>query len=188
MKGRKSYFIAYLIFIFITTAIFFYTNKPINAQNFKPFYRDTDNRYKVEAALALDPAKGDVRIARAFHNKLTASFDTFTDSIYKNINPAFLFGFSKTPLYTDSTDLKLLYPIEFPLFLLSIFILTRKNKLKEGKYLLIVLVISIVCLGIFIPKLHPLKVLPLVILIRTIIFMGISQLIIENKWIKKYSF
>jgi hypothetical protein len=101
----------------------------------------------------------------------------------------FLFSLSKNaPLYSGPTDVKMLLPIELPLFIFSVIYIVRTWEFKRDKYLylLIFSVFSLLFSGLFIHPLHPLKLLPITLSIRTIIFLGVSDWISNQKWAKKY--
>lgn len=190
MKFPKKILFAYVLYILATSLIFLNTNSwEIKNKPLKPFFQDSDISYKIVGSLALDPNTGSTWIPRAFHNKISMSFDSFTNSLFQSIDPVFLFSLSKdSPLYSGPTDVKMLFPFELPLFLLSLIYIIRNWKPKKDKYfyLFIFFLFSLLIAGFFIHPLHPLKLLPIVIVTRTIIFLGISDWVLNQKWSKKY--
>lgn len=190
MKFSRKILFAYILYLTITTLIFLSINSwEIKNKPFKPFFQDTDIRYKIENSLALDPNTGHAWISRVFHNKITLSLDTFTGSLFQSIDPVFLFSLSKNaPLYSGPTDVKMLLPIEFPLFIFSVIYIIRVWQFKRDKYfyLLVFSIFSLLFSGLFIHPLHPFKLLPIVVFIRTIIFLGVSDWVSNQKWAKKY--
>lgn len=180
----------YFIYIIFTSIIFINVNYSIiKNKNINFFFQDTDIKYKIEAMLGMDPNTGTVLISRGFHNKVIFSLESFFSSIFQSLDPVFLFSLSKNaPLYVGPTDIKMLYPIEFPLFIIAVIYIIRSWKYKRDKYfyLLIVFFLSLILIGILLPALHPIKLLPLVITIRTVIFLGIVDWFIKQPWAKKY--
>ena len=192
MLFSKKTLLVYILYIFLTTLVFIFVNQDlIKNSKIDVFFRDTDIKYKVEIALALDPNTGSVIIPRIFHNKVLYSFDTFSTSVFDSLDPAFLFTLSKNaPLYMDGAlNPKMLFPIELFIFILAGVQLIRKYNNKYKKiyiYFSSLFLICIIINGLFLPALYPLKLLPLVILIRTVIFFGITSYLLEKKWLKKY--
>lgn len=190
MVFSKKSLILYFIYILFTTLIFIYLNAPkIINKDITLFFHDTNIKYRIESALVLDPFPGNVLVARMFHNKAILSLDTFTNSIYQALDPVFLFSLSpNAPIFVGPTDIKMLFPIEFPLFIIALIYILRHEKIKNGKYfyLFVAFLFSLFMVGLFLPPLYPLKLLPLVIIVRTIIFLGIVDLAKNQKWAKKY--
>ena len=190
MITSKRSLLIYLLYIVVTSIVFLTTNRYlIENKNIKFFFQDTDIKYKIDIALALDPNTGTVIISRMFHNKVSLSLDTFTKSIYQSLDPVFLFSLSdKAPLYTDPNNLRMLFPFEFPFFIASIIYILGNWKFKRDKYfyLMLIFFLSILLIGLLLPRLHPLKLLPLVIVLRTTIFLGLSDWLSNQKWAKKY--
>ncbi len=190
MKFSKKILFAYILYILTTSLIFLSTNSwEIKNKPLKPFFLDSDISYKIIGSLALDPNTGHAWIPRAFHNKVSLSFDSFTNSLFQSIDPVFLFSLSKEgPLYSGPTDVKMLFPIELPLFILALFYIIRNWKPRKDKYfyLFFFFILSLFTAGFFIHPLQPLKLMPLLIVTRTIIFLGISDWFLNQKWSKKY--
>lgn len=190
MKFSKKILLVYVLYLFSTSLFFLNTNSwEIKNKPLKPFFQDSDISYKIVGSLALDPNTGSTFIPRAFHNKISMSFDTFTGSLFQSIDPVFLFSLSKdSPLYSGPTDVKMLFPFELPLFILSLIYIVRNWKPRKDKYfyLFLFFLFSLLTAGFFIHPLQPLKLLPLVIATRTIIFLGISDWVLNQKWSKKY--
>lgn len=189
MISSKKNLLIYLLYIVVTSIVFLTTNRYlIENKNVKFFFQNTDIKYKIDIALALDPNTGTVIIPRMFHNKVSLSLDTFSNSIYQAVDLVFLFSLGKNALYSDPTGIKMLYPIELPLFIIAMIYVIKNWKIKRDKYfyLLISFLFSTLIVGLFLPPLYPIKLLPLVIVIRTTIFLGLVDLLKNQKWAKKY--
>ncbi len=190
MKFSKKILFSYVLYLVTTSLIFININSwEIKNKPLKPFFQDSDIGYKIVGSLALDPNTGNTFIPRAFHNKISMSFDTFTSSLFQSIDPVFLFSLSKdSPLYSGPTDVKMLFPLELPLFIFALIYITRNWKLGNDKYsyLFLFFLFSLLVTGFFIHPLHPLKLLPILIVTRTIIFLGISDWVLNQTWAKKY--
>lgn len=191
IKFSRKILFAGILYILSTSFLFLSINSSdIKNKPLKPFFQDSDISYKIVGSLALDPNTGHAWMARAFHNKVSLSLDSFTNSLFQTIDPVFLFSLSKdSPLYSGPTDVKMLLPIELPLFILALTYIIRKWKPKKDKYfyLFFVFLFSLFIAGFFIHPLQPLKLLPLVIIIRIFIFLGITDWVLNQKWAKKYS-
>ena len=187
MKLSKKSLIIFLFYISLTTFNFLgnFKNKD---QLFYFFFQDTNVKYQLEAALAFDPNIKAFPPARAFHNKVFAYLDTFTISIYRVLDPSTLFSFSKSYLFDDQIQIAMLYPIEFPFFLFSVYYLINNwTKLKKKYYLLIpIFIFSLLICGLILPRTQILRVFPLLITIRLVIFIGMFEALINSKWQKKY--
>lgn len=190
IKFPKKILFAYILYLATTSFIFVNTNSwEIENKPLKPFFQDSDISYKIVGALALDPNTGHTWIPRAFHNKVSLSFDSFTNSLFQSIDPVFLFTLSKEgPLYSGPTDVRMLFPVELPLFILALFYIIRNWKPQKDKYfyLFFFFILSLIISGFFIHPLQPLKLIPIIIVTRTIIFFGISDWFLNQTWAKKY--
>lgn len=190
MVFSKKSLALYILYILSTTLIFIYLNAPkIENKNITFFFQDTNIKYKIESALVLDPNVGTVLVSRMLHNKIIFSLETFTNSVYQTLDPVFLFTLSpNAPIFVGPTDVKMLFPFEFPLFFIAAIYILRNWKIKRDKYfyLFVAFLFSVLLVGLFLPSLYPIKLLPLVIIIRTIIFLGIVDLLKDQKWTKKY--
>ncbi len=190
MRLSKKKLLAYLLYLIATIAIFLNVNaSEIKNKHLFFFFENSDIKYKIDVALALDPNTGSVLISRLFHNKVFFSLDTFTNSIYEATDPVFLFSLSdKAPLYSDPNNVKMLFPLELPLFIISIIYIARIWNFKRDKYLYLLafFLLSLFITGLILPPLYPLKLLPLVLAIRTTILFGFADWVGNQKWAKKY--
>lgn len=189
MNLSKKTFLFFVIYLLSSSIFFFYINlNDIKTKKFTLFFQDTNISYKITDLLAMDPNNGNILLTRAFHNKITLSLDSFLTSVGQSTDPVFIFSLSKdSPLYYGPTDIKMLFPFELPLFLIALIYITKKWNYKKDKYFysFIFLGMSIFTTGLL-ASFQPLKLLPLTIALRTIIFIGIFDLLIKEKWLKKY--
>ena len=120
LKQKKS-LVLLIIYLALTSFLFFDANKKINTP-LSPFFVDTNVKYRVEISLAYDPNVYGHPIARAFHNKVLSYAENFVLSIYRSVDPVYIFSLSKksSSMFDDPGKIQMLYPIEFPFFIGSI--------------------------------------------------------------------
>lgn len=150
------------------------------------FIKDPNATERLTAAIASD--NNMVFIARLFHNKVLVSLQVFTDSIYRSVDIPFLFSLTeRTALYDNPGKIQMLPPFELPLFLLAIAYCIRywvKIK-KYAVWMIAGLMISLFFAGLLWPFIFPIKLIPLMVWIQSLIFLGCIGWIEELVWRKK---
>ncbi len=125
-----------------------------------------------------------ILITRAFHNKLWSTGEEFSLNIARALDPSYLFGFNQSGMYEESNKYVLLYPFEFPIFLIFLFYLVN-NKIKYKKILLILITFSLITIGLLEPHYSFIKFFPLIFTLKIGIFLGFVELLSGLKWLKK---
>lgn len=176
----------YIFYIVLTTFFYIITidfSKTISQT--KLFYQDPLIPYEITAQLPQDGNKN-IFISRAMHNKILASINSYQTSLFRSIDPVFLFSLSKeSSLYDNDGPVQVMYPIELPVFLFAFWYIVRNwERLKKRyRYFPHIVVFSILLTGLFLPRLNGLKIIPLVIIIRTMYFMVVLDILERKKWL-----
>lgn len=174
----KKLFLLFLIVYLVITSFFYFTNLPKESL-FQPlflFASDPQALERVDAGARLDYDTRTVLITRILHNKPLAYLETFLISEYRSLDIPFLFTFTN-PLFDMSVGFPMLFPLEFPLFILATLTLIRKWKNIGSSYFYIIPLFTLALFinGLFLPVFHPIKLFPLVITLRVIIFSGMYE-------------
>lgn len=163
-------------------------NQHTTFEPLRVFLQDTDISYNLVKDISHDRSNNTVILTRVLHNKPLYYIHTFTTSFYRTIDPVVLFSLTSwSSLYDNKGPVQLLYPLELPIFIISCIYLVRKREKyrKTIKIFLGALFASIFISALFLPAVHPVKMIPLVIVLRVITGFGILSLLWENSQFKK---
>ncbi|CAN5171918.1 hypothetical protein BH11PAT1_BH11PAT1_1290 [soil metagenome] len=181
-------FIVSLFIVFLALSVYlFLQEQPDIRQKITFFYQSEKITDMLKVGTPLDGSTQPVLLTRLFHNKLLASIDIFSQNISRDVDPVYLFGLSGESSSIYGGYGKALSLIEFPLFIFSIIYFLRNGLFHRKKYFFLIPLTSIAILtcGFFVPVYHPLKILPLVIIIQTMIFISFHEFFKKILWLSK---
>lgn len=187
MRYKKASFLLYIVFILFYTFLFLHNvDLKREAASVNLFLFDKDSQYRLDDSIRSDYDTNTIFITRLFHNKSLVYTETFFISIFRSLDLAFLFSLSDSSLYANSGKIKMLYPVEFPLFLIAVVYLLKREALhKKYFYLLPTFFLSMFVVGLFLPMPNVITLTPLVVVLRTVYFVGIYELVKEKRWSKR---
>ncbi len=176
-------------FLFIGTLAFQLVTKNDLKRDFQqvtPFINDTNIPFRIERSVSHDYDTTTVLLTRLFHNKITALGETMFISLGQSLDPVYLFSIPAQPYPEDNVDRpQLLYPVELPLFIIFSIVLIRSNAKKIKRYLITALFLSLLLDILLLPYTNVIKIIPLLIIIRTVTFLGFVEFFKKTTWFKK---
>lgn len=174
----------YIIFITVSTTIFVQSINIMGGIKSTEFFLNAKYvQDRLDSSIRSDYDTNTLLITRILHNKPLIYFETFFISIYRSTDLSFLFSLSGvSSMYEDSFKMKMMYPVELILFIFSmIFFAKNINLLKKHFYLPLLFLFSILVIGLFLPAVNYVKIIPLIITIRTIYFVAIYEFLKRKK-------
>lgn len=185
---KKNILLLLLTSYVLLFSFFFVTRYAANT--FQPlhfFIPDHETITRNNNAISSDLNTKYIFLTRVFHNKIIAYSETFFISIFRTVDPVFLFSLSDfNVMYSERIALHALYPFELLLlFLAVVYCIRKKNQTVSSNYFLFVTGIIMIFIGVTLPHIHPLKILPLLLLIRIFIAYQFYCFVKGGKWFKK---
>lgn len=181
----KNPLVWFVIGIYLLVSTYFYVMSfyPQMAQEkLSFFFQDPSLARRLHETIISDKDSRTVLLTRVFHNKIAFALNNISVSLYRATDPVYLYSLSTRPFFDDKQKFPLLPAWEFPFFVIAIITLIRKWDKTKQQYFFIfpMLLFSFLCAGLFLPYVSPPKLLPLVITLRIIMFVGLVEL-----WAKK---
>ena len=179
MHRKQQILFAVIGFFVVLTALPLFVEVFIHAHE-RPvlFFQDLSIPGRIVDATSRDHDSSMVFISRMFHNKVYFSINNILTSLVRSLDPRFFYSLSTGTL---------LPAIQFPLAVVAVITIIRRwDKVKlKYKFLIPMLITSLVVTGIFLPYTALLKLLPLIIAMQIITTIGIYELLAEKLWQKK---
>lgn len=186
-KSRKTYtfaLVALLYVLYIGISSFFYWQQhEWQPHTISFFFQDQKAIERLSIALSNDSLFTNDVVRRIFHNKAYAYGETFVVSIFRSVDPVFLFSLSDmASMYDNPGKRQSMHPVELPLFLFASVLFIRSSSISRHiKKVILILFMSILCfIGLFAP-LHPIVIFPLILFLRTFIFLGVTYAFVKRK-------
>ena len=185
---NKKILLIFLAYIFVTTFLFLrQTDIKSEISSLTPFVFDRNTLFRLSESIRSDPDTNTIFVTRILHNKVLTYVETFFISLFRSLDIVFLFSLTGSPAMYDTAYIRMLYPVELPFFILAgVFFLRRWHALKKHYfYLVYSVVLAIFIAGLFLPIYNTIKILPLLITLRAVIFIGTSEFLRTSLWEKK---
>jgi hypothetical protein len=151
-------------------------------------FRDTQTLERLDIAISSDQDTRMILLTRLLHNKPAAYIETALFSIFRSLDPVFLFSLpGPTSMYEQLDKIQVLYQFEFIVFVFSVVYLIRKwNRIgKYFQYLPYMLIVSVLLCGLLLPLINTMKLLPLLVTIRFIEVTGVLLFTEDKIWKRK---
>lgn len=153
------------------------------------FFQDDTMARRLHETIISDKDSRTILLTRILHNKISFSLNNILISLYRSTDPVYLYSLSTRPFFDDKQKIPLLPAWELPFFLIAAIVLIKRWDKVHKRYffLLPMLFFSLLCSGLFLPYIFPLKLLPLVITLRIIMLVGLVEFItyFSVSWLKK---
>lgn len=188
MLENKTALIILALYLFISTAFYLFQPQTIHTGSMQLFFQNPNIAKRMHNAIALDLNNNTVLFTHIFHNKVLESFRIFGTNLYRSVDIPFLFSLTDmSTMYDNEGAIPMMFPLELPFFLLACWHLIRHwhDYRKEYWFLLPLLYAALFICGLFSPGVQMLKLLPLVLTIRLITFIGVYEFIAHSRWVKK---
>lgn len=188
---RSKAFLLAFLYLLSTTFLYLSTvNISENIRSLDFVWNDKGTFERLGLAIQSDHDSRTIWLTRIFHNKPLALLDTFLVSIYRALDISFLFSLTDhSSPFESKWKISMLSPLEFPFFLLALVTLVTqwvKFPLSHRRFLFMGIGGSLIIVGILMPSVHSVKLLPLVLVVRIIIILGIGRLLVKSSWSKRY--
>lgn len=186
LKNKKALVLLFF-YLFITTAIYLLQPQKVAGDSLRFFFQNPNIQDRIRDETVYDRGSP-IIITRIYHNKVTESAQVFATNTYRAVDLPFLFSLTPmSTMYEDYGKIKMMFPIELPFFFLACWYLIRHwgDYKKQYGFLIPFLLASIFIAGLFYPPQNTLKLLPLVVTLRLIIFIGMYEFITHSPWLKK---
>lgn len=187
LKNKKALVLLFF-YLFLTTAWYQLQPQKVTGDSLRLFFQDPNIKDRIRDETVFDRSDNSLIITRVYHNKIVESSQVFLTNTYRAVDIPFLFSLTPmSTLYDDQGRIQMMVPLELPFFLLACWHLIRHwgNYKRAYGFLIPLLLASIFIAGLFYPPQNTLKLLPLVVAIRLITFIGMYEFITHSRWVKK---
>lgn len=188
----KNPLLWFILGIYLLISTYFYVTSfypQMAQQKLSFFFQDDSLARRLHETIISDKDSSTVLLTRVFHNKVAFALNNISVSLYRATDPVYIYSLSTRSFFDDNQKSPLLPAWEFPFFVIAAITLVRRwSKIKKKYFFLLpMLIFSLICAGLFLPYLSPLKLLPLVITLRVIMFIGLVEFIshLSLPWVKK---
>ena len=180
--------LAFIIYIVISSLDFMRRSGLGDVKSLSFFLLDQETLKRLQRSIASDYDTNLIFITRLFHNKLLAYLETFFIAVFRSIDISFLFSLAlNSSMYEDIGRIKMLYPLELPIFILAVFYFIRRWTILKKRYFFLfpALLFSLLIIGAFLPALNTWKLFPLVVVLRTFFFISFVEFLRDRQWLEK---
>ncbi len=174
MKG-----ILLTVFLLITTA-WYVVAIPKTAwhDHLTFFLKDSSVTARIGIMTNFDHDSSQVLLTRVFHNKATLFLEDYFVNISQVTDLSYLYSLTPLSFYArdNESSTPILPAIELPFFLIALVAWIRDFK-RLPKIVPLLLLLSVLAAALFLPYQNPVKLIPLVIMLRAFEFFGIADVL-----------
>lgn len=185
---KLKIYLTFIIYIVISSLDFIRRSGVVDVKSLSFFLLDKETLKRLHRSIVSDYDTNLIFITRLFHNKPFAYLETFFISVFRSVDISFLFSLAAdSSMYEDVGKIKMLYPLELPIFILAVFYFIRRWATFKKRYFFVfsALLFSLLIIGAFLPAINTWKLFPLVVVLRTIFFISFVEFLKDRKWREK---